>query len=246
MIEIELKNKIFRDILEAIYAIRDEAALIFTDKDIHSGVTDYGNITYVDINIPNDLFSGLSSDENRKVGLNIGDLLIYTKLGHPEDNIKITIGDKFKMKTGNYEIEMDIFETSYLQSKTKIPDEFECKCNVNVNEIRKIARAANQIRNDILIFELNNTHELLTISSEGDNETIEVDIPVKDESDIEVFKELKSAYSVDYMLKIINALYNIGIYEVSVAFKDDFPIKISCPLHEQGSLTYYIAPRIID
>ena len=50
-----------------------------------------------------------------KVGLNIENLLIYTKLGHPEDNIKITIDDKFKMKTGNYEIEMDIFDTSYLK-----------------------------------------------------------------------------------------------------------------------------------
>ena len=87
---------------------------------------------------------------------------------------------------------------------------------------------------------------MLTISSEGDNETIRVDIPVKDESDVDVFNKLKSAYSVDYMLKIINALYNIGVYEVSVAFKDDFPMKLSCPLHEQGDLIYYIAPRLID
>jgi len=246
MIEIELENKIFRDMLEAIYAIRDEAALNFTDGAIYSRVTDYGNVVLVEATIPNDLFSGLSSDENREVGLNIEDLLIYTRLGPSADDIKIMIGDKFRMKTGNYEIEMDIFETSYLKSKAKIPDEFECKCNVNINEIRKIARAASQIQNDVLVFELNNTHELLTISSEGDNETIRVDIPVKDKSNVDVFNELKSGYSVDYMLKIINALYNIGIYEVSVAFKDDFPIKMSCPLHEQGSLTYYIAPRIID
>jgi len=246
MIEIELENKIFRDMLEAIYAIREEAALNFTDGAIYSKVTDYGNVTLVDVNIPNNLFNGFSLDENKDVGLNIENLLIYTKLSRPEDYIEIKIGDKFKMKTSNYEIEMDIFETSYLQSKAKIPDEFECKCNVNINEIRKIARAANQIQNDVLIFELNNTHEMLTISSEGDNETIRVDIPVKDESNTDVFNKLKSAYSVDYMLKIINALYNIGIYEVSIAFKDDFPMKLSCPLHEQGNLIYYIAPRIID
>ena len=246
MIEIELENKIFRDMLDVIYAIRDEAALNFTDSAIYSRVTDYGNVALVETAIPNDLFNGLSLDENKDVGLNIENLLIYTKLSRPEDYIEIKISDKFKMKTGNYEIEMDIFETSYLQSKDKIPDEFECKCNVNINEIRKIARAANQIQNDVLIFELNNTHEMLTISSEGDNETIRVDIPVKDESDVDVFNELESAYSVDYMLKIVNALYNIDVYEVSIAFKDDFPMKLSCPLHEQGNLTYYIAPRIID
>jgi len=246
MIEIELENKIFRDMLEAIYAIRDEAALNFTDGAIYSRVTDYGNVALIEAAIPNDLFSGLSLDENKDVGLNIENLLIYTKLGHPEDNLKIRIDDKFKMKTGNYEIEMDIFDTSYLKSKAKIPDEFECRCNVNINEIRKIARAASQIQNDVLIFELNNAHEMLTISSESDNETIRVDIPVTDESNVDVFNKLKSAYSVDYMLKIINALYNIGIHEVSIAFKDDFPMKLSCPLHEQGSLTYYIAPRIID
>ena len=232
--------------LEAIYAVRDEAALNFTDDAIYSRVTDYGNVALVEVAIPDDLFNGLSLDENKDVGLNIEDLLIYTKLGHPEDNIKILINDKFKMKTGNYEIEMDIFETSYLESKIKIPDKFECKCNVNINEVRKIARAASQIQNDVLIFELNSVREMLTISSEGNNETIRVDIPVTDESNTDVLNKLKSTYSVDYTLKIINALYNIGIYEVSVAFKDDFPIKLSCPLHEQGNLTYYIAPRIID
>jgi len=246
MIQISIKNKIFRDVLETIVPIREETILKFTKESLSSRITDYGNVALVDVSISTGLINDYILDEDIEVGLNAKNLLLYAKLGNPEDNIKTEITDRFKMLLSNFEIDMDILDPTYMTSVTNLPDEFECKCLVDIEEIRKIARAANQIRNDTLIFELDNLHEKLTISTESDEESIKVETYVIDTSDKKSTHNLKSAYPVDFILSITNTLYNLGIQEIEMGFGDDFPMQLSSPLHETGKVVYYIAPRIID
>jgi len=246
MIQISIKNKIFRDMLETILPIREETKLRFAKEGLCSKITDYGNIALVDVSLPNGLFNDYFLDEDVEVGLNVKNLLLYTKLGNPDDNIKIEITDRFKMLLNNFEIDMDILDPTYMASASNIPDEFECKCLVDIEEIRKIARAANQIRNDTLIFELDNLHENLTISTKSEEESITVETYVIDTSDKKSTHNLKSAYPVDFILSITNTLYNLGMREIEVGFGSEFPMRLSSPLHETGKVVYYIAPRIID
>jgi len=246
MIQISIKNKIFRDVLETIVPIREETVLKFSKEGLNSKITDYGNIALVDVSLPNGLFNDYLLDKDIEIGLNIKNLLLYTKLGDPEDNIKIEITDRFKMLLSNFEIDMDILDPTYMASASNIPDEFECKCLVDIEEIRKIARAANQIRNDTLIFELDNLHENLTISTENEEESIKVETYVIDTSDKKSIHNLKSAYPVDFILSITNTLYNLDTHEIEMGFGNEFPMQLSSSLHETGKVVYYIAPRIID
>jgi len=246
MIQISIKNKIFRDMLETILPIREETILKFTKENLNSRITDYGNVALVDVSIPAGLLNDYLLDEDIEVGLNIKNLLLYTKLGDPEDNIKIEITDRFKMHLGNFEIDMDILDPTYMTSVTNLPNEFECKCLVSIDEIRKIARAANQIRNDTLIFLLDNLHENLTISTESEEESIKLETYVIDTSDKKSTHNLKSAYPVDFILSITNTLYNLGMREIEMSFGTEFPMQLSSPLHETGKVVYYIAPRVTD
>jgi len=246
MIQISMKNKIFRDVLETIVPIREETILKFTKESLGSRITDYGNVALVDVSIPAGLLNDYLLDENVEIGLNAKNLLLYTKLGNPEDNIKIEITDRFKMLLSNFEIDMDILDPTYMASASNIPDEFECKCLVDIEEIRKIARAANQIRNDTLIFELDNLHENLTISTENEEESIKVETYVIDTLNKKSTHNLKSAYPVDFVLSITNTLYNLGMHEIEMGFGSEFPMRLSSSLHETGKVVYYIAPRIID
>jgi len=246
MIQISIKNKIFRDVLETIIPIREESILKFTKESLSSKITDYGNVALVDVSVPTELFDDYLLDEDVEIGLNVKNLLLYTKLANPEDNIKIEITDRFKMLLGNFEIDIDILDPTYMTSVSNLPDEFECKCLVDIEEIRKIARAANQIRNDTLIFELDNLHENLTISTESEEESIRVETYVIDTSDKKSTHNLKSAYPVDFILGITNTLHNLGMQEIGLSFGNDFPTQLSSPLHETGKVVYYIAPRVID
>jgi len=246
MIQISIKNEIFRDVLETIVPIREETILKFTEESLSSRITDYGNVALVDVSVPNGLFNDYLLDENIELGLNAKNLLLYTKLGSPEDNIKIEITDRFKMLLSNFEIDMDILDPTYMTSVSKLPNEFECKCLVDIEEIRKIARAANQIRNDTLIFELDNLHENLTISTESEEESIKLETYVIDSLDKKSTHNLKSAYPVDFILSITNTFYNLGMREIEMSFDDDFPMQLSSPLHETGKVVYYIAPRVTD
>jgi len=246
MIQISIKNKIFRDVLETIVPIREETILKFTKESLSSRITDYGSVALVDVSVPNGLFNDYLLDENVEIGLNAKNLLLYTKLGSPEDNIKIEITDRFKMLLSNFEIDMDILDPTYMTSVTNLPDKFECKCLVDIEEIRKIARAANQIRNDTLIFELDNLHENLTVSTESEEESIKVETYVIDSLDKKSTHNLKSAYPVDFILSITNTLYNLGMREIEMSFDNDFPMQLSSPLHETGKVVYYIAPRVTD
>jgi len=246
MIQISIKNKIFRDVLETIVPIREETILKFTKESLSSKITDYGNVALVEVSIPAGLLNDYLLDEDVEIGLNVRKLLLYTKLGSPEDNIKIEITDKFKMLFSNFEIDMDILDPTYMTSASDIPDKFECKCLVDIEEIRKIARAANQIRNDTLIFELDNLHENLTVSTESDEESIKVETYVIDTLDKKSVHNLKSAYPADFVLSITNTLYNLGMREIELSFGNEFPMRLSSSLHETGKVVYYIAPRIID
>ena len=246
MIQISIKNEIFRNVLETIVPIREESILKFTKESLSSKITDYGNIALVDVSVPNGLFNDYLLDENVEIGLNAKNLLLYTKLGNPEENIKIEITDRFKMFLSNFEIDMDILDPTYMTSVSNLPDEFECKCLVDIEEIRKIARAANQIRNDILIFELDNLHENLTISTKSEEESIKVDTYVIDTLNKKSTHNLKSAYPVDFILSVTNTLYNLGMREIELSFGNEFPTRLSSPLHETGKVVYYIAPRVID
>jgi len=49
MIQISIKNKIFRDVLETIVPIREETILKFTKESLSSKITDYGNVALVDV-----------------------------------------------------------------------------------------------------------------------------------------------------------------------------------------------------
>jgi len=246
MIQISIKNKIFRDMLETIVPIREETILKFTKESLSSKIADYGNVALVDVSIPTGLFNDYLLDEDVEIGLNAKNLLLYTKLGNPEDNIKIEITDRFKMLLSNFEIEMDILDPTYMTSVSNLSDEFECRCLVDIEEIRKIARAANQIRNDTLIFELDNLHENLTISTESEEESIKVETYVIDSLDKKSTHNLKSAYPVDFILSITNTLSNLGMREIEMSFGNDFPMQLSSPLHETGKVVYYIAPRVTD
>jgi len=246
VIQISIKNKIFRDVLETIVPIREESILKFTKESLSSKITDYGNVALVDVSIPTGLFNDYVLDEDIEVGLNAKKLLLYTKLSDPEDNIKIEITDKFKMLLGNFEIDMDIIDPTYMTSVSNLPDKFECKCLVDIEEIRKITRAANQIRNDTLIFELDNLHENLTISTESEEESIRIETYVVGTSDKKSTHNLKSAYPVDFILGITNTFHNLGMQEIGLSFGNDFPMQLSSPLHETGKVVYYIAPRVID
>jgi|GEM_PF-2123829 len=246
MIQISIKNKIFRDVLETILPIREEAISKFTKESLSFKIANYSKVALVDVSIPTGLFNDYLLDEDIEIGLNVRNLLLYTKLGNPEDNIKIEITDRFKMLLGNFEIDMDILDPTYMPSVGNLPDEFECKCLVSVEEIRKIAHAANQIRNDILIFELDNLHENLTISTESEEESIKVETYVIDTLNKKSTHNLKSVYPVDFILGITNTLYSLGMREIEMSFGTEFPMRLSSLLHETGKVIYYIAPRIID
>ena len=246
MIQISIKNKIFRDVLETIVPVREETILKFTKENLSSKITDYGNVVLVDVSLPNGLFNDYLLDKDVEIGINVKNLLLYTKLGNPEDNIKIEITERFKMLLGNFEIDMDILDPTYMTSVSNLPDEFECKCLVDIEEIRKIARAANQIRNDTLIFELDNLHENLTISTESDEESIKVETYVIDTLNKKSDHNLKSGYPTDFLFSISNTLYNLDIHEIELSFGNEFPMRLSSSLHETGKVVYYIAPRIID
>ena len=49
MIQISIKNEIFRNVLETIVPIREETILKFTTESLSSRITDYGNVALVDV-----------------------------------------------------------------------------------------------------------------------------------------------------------------------------------------------------
>jgi len=84
------------------------------------------------------------------------------------------------------------------------------------------------------------------MKAEGETQEVEISLTLEEEGllDIEIQKNTKSAYGVEYLSDIAKEIDRTK--EVILRFGNDMPLQIDYPIRDEGKVTFLLAPRVED
>jgi len=113
-----------------------------------------------------------------------------------------------------------------------------------LKEAVKDASLVNDYINDNIKF-IAKENEFI-IKAGGETQEVEISLTPVEEGllDIEIQKNTKSAYGVEYLSDIAKEIDRTK--EVILRFGNDMPLQIDYPIRDEGKVTFLLAPRVED
>lgn len=243
--EITLKDAtVFKKSIEAISVLIDEAELVVKESGFELRATDPSQISMVDFSMPKSAFEKFESEET-KLGLDLDYLNQVLSRAQSSDKLVLSIDEKkaflnvtFKGKA-NRSFQVPLIDIS----ANEVPSpkiEFDAELKINAGFLQNAFKDAALISSHISI---GCTDELFFIKANSSKGNL-VEETKKDKENLPELKvktECKSMFPLDYLQDMVKAASSSDTLELFI--KTNAPVKISYSIG-QGSITYFLAPRI--
>lgn len=213
--------------------------MIAKEDGIYMDAIDRSHITFVHLELKNELFDEYSVDGEEKINIDTEELVKVLKrvrsteiitLETDENNLIISIENDAKRS-----FRIRLIDISYEKPKTPkldLPVSVEVPVDVLRDAIRDL-----EMFNDKIVFEVDENKLLITGESEfGD---VKIEYPHAEEVDSKV----RSVYSLEKVKEMLKA-YKFSD-RVIVSLGNDTPLDLTFELPEgEGRLTFLLAPRL--
>ena len=233
-----------RTVVEAIKPIVDEAVFTATSDGITFRAMDASHVSLLDISWKRDGFLEYECNEEVTFGVRIDELLKLLRRIDREQQVEISIADgeiqlraSEGKRTRNYKLRL--LDSS--KSETPVPKlSFNTRVTMLYDALVDALKDIDVITNVVYIY----TNEaMIKFYGKGDAGDAEV-VYWKDENiSIEMFnevKESKSAYSLEYLLQMLNA---VDADNVILEYSSKMPLRLQFLLPFRCDMQYYLAPR---
>jgi proliferating cell nuclear antigen len=237
-------NNHLRAVVEAIKPIVDEAVFTATSEGITFRAMDASHVSLLDISWKRDGFLEYECNEGEVTfGVRIDELLKLLKRIEKDTQVEISIADgeiqltaSEGKRTRNYKLKL--LDAS--KSETPVPKlSFNTKVTMLYNALVDALKDIDVISN---VVEIYTNEAMIKFYGKGDTGDAEV-VYWKDENiSIEMFnvKESKSAYSLEYLLQMLNA---VDTDNVILEYSSKMPLRLQFLLPFRCDMQYYLAPR---
>lgn len=237
----------WRSVLAAISALVDEATFNLTSEGITLRSMDPSHVAMIDIKWPKVAFKEYSSQENLKIRINIGGMLKLLKrvkseeileLGYNSETRKVNMTISGAVKK-NYIIPT----LEMAEEETPTPKlDFKSSIKITSNTLREIIEDLQEVSDNINL-EANKDCFIASATTSVSSAKIEIEKGSEALIDLNVEESSKSTFNLNYLAEMVKAGSNTS--EISnIQFSTNMPIRLEFPLTENGSLSYYLAPRI--
>jgi proliferating cell nuclear antigen len=238
-------NNHLRTVVEAIKPIVDEAVFTATSEGITFRAMDASHVSLLDISWKRDGFIDYECNEGEiTFGVRIDELLKLLRRIEKDTQVEISIADGEMQltasegkKTRNYKLRL--LDAS--KSETPVP-----KLSFNTRVTMLYDALVDALKDiDVIssIVEIYTNEAMIKFYGKGDAGDAEV-VYWKDENiSIEMFneaKESKSAYSLEYLLQMLNA---VDADNVILEYSSKMPLRLQFLLPFRCDMHYYLAPR---
>jgi len=248
MFKATLSNvSLLRDSISSIAELIDEGIFKITKEGIGLIAADRAMVAVVDFKILSSVFEKYDIDKEHSVGLNIGNLLSVIK--------RAGAGDKLTLNLQDAKLEIVIQNSSRRRfviplldiSEEEIPPidqlEFTAKAELKP-EIIESGIADAEVVSDAILFEASSSK--FGMRAEGDISSAQLELEKGNEALVRLMSggEIKARYPLDYLKKMIKAA---KIAEsVNLEWGQDYPMKLGFKATDKVSLTFILAPRVIE
>lgn len=239
--------KLLRDVLTAVSTLIDEGTFNVSPEGIRLRSMDPSRVAMVDFTMQKTTFDEYVSDQNTKICINLGELLKLLKRAGRDEAVEILLDES----TGQLVITIrgKYMRTFRMPTLEAMEDEVPTP-RVTFNA--KVTLTADGFRHSLEDVALVSDHvrmetdgEKFMMSAKGD--IMGANIELKKGSDallsLEVKEPSRATYPLSYLSDIVKAASATSDI-VALEFSTDMPVRLDFKQPYDGSLVYYLAPRI--
>ena len=239
--------KLLRDAVTAISTLIDEGTFNIDSDGIRLRSMDPSRVAMVDFVMQKTVFDEYVSDEETKICLSLSELLKLLKRAGKDEAVELLLDEKTAQFVitirGKY---VRTFRMPTLEaSEDEVPTPkivFNAKVTLTADGFRQsledVALVSDYVR-------VETDGEKVTMNAKGD--IMGANIELKKGSDallsIEAKEPSKSAFPLSYLSEIVKAAAATSDI-VTLEFSTDMPIRLDFKQRYDGTLVYFLAPRI--
>jgi len=239
--------KLLRDVLTAISTLIDEGTFNISPEGIKLRSMDPSRVAMVDFLMQKSAFDEYVSDQDAKVCVNLSELLKLLKRAKRDETLEIRLDESASQLIvvirGKYTrtFRMPTLEVS--EEEVPTPNvTFNAKVTLTTDGLKQsledVALVSDHVR-------IETDGEKFLMSAKGD--IMGADIELQKGSDallsLEVKEPCRATYPLSYLSDIVKAA-SATSEVVDLEFSTDMPIRLDFKQPYDGSLIYYLAPRI--
>ena len=239
--------KLFRDAVTAISTLIDEGTFNVSSDGIKLRAMDPSRVAMVDFTMQKTVFDEYASDEDTKICLSLTELLKQLKRAGKDEAVDIHLDDA----TGQFVITVRgkyvrTFRMPTLEaSEDEVPTPkitFNAKITLTTDGLRQSLEDVALVSDHV---QIETDGEIMTMTAKGD--IMGANVELKKGSDallsLEMTEPSKSTFPLSYLSEIVKAAAATSDI-VTLEFSTDMPIRLDFKQTYDGTLVYYLAPRI--
>jgi proliferating cell nuclear antigen len=239
--------KFLKDMMGAISILVDEATFDLTTEGIKLRAMDPSRVAMVDFEWPKSVFDEYSCSETTKMCINISEMLKLLRRTGKDESVVLSLDEKTgKLKIairGNYSRTFNMPTLEAMDEEVPTPKvTFNVNAKTTTQGLKEAIEDASLVSDHVRI-EADN--EKMIMDATGDIMGAKIEFKVGDDVllGIKSKEPSKATFSLSYLSEIVKA--SVPTSEIVVIeFSTDMPIKLDFQQEKEGTLKFYLAPRI--
>ncbi|MEM7825340.1 MAG: proliferating cell nuclear antigen (pcna) [Candidatus Aenigmatarchaeota archaeon] len=235
------------DSISTIAELIDEGVFKITKEGLSLTAADRALVAVVDFKISSKAFDEYEIEKEQSIGLNIGNLLSVLKRAGGEDKATIKLQDsKLEIILENSSKRRFLIPLIDLSQEEVPPiEQLEFLSKVELKpEILQSGIADAEVVSDSVVFEA--SREKFSMLAEGDISSSQLELEKGNEAllNIKADGTIRARYPLDYLKKMVKAAKVAD--SVTLEWGQDYPMKLSFKLEDRLSLSFVLAPRVME
>jgi len=239
--------KFLKDMMGAISILVDEATFDLTSEGITLRAMDPSRVAMVDFKWPKTVFDEYSCGERMKMCINISEMLKLLRRTGKDESVELSLDDKTgKLKIaikGKYSRTFNMPTLEALEEEVPTPKvKFNVSAKTTTHGLREAIEDASLVSDHVRI-EADN--EKMLMNATGDIMGAKIEFKAGDDVllEIKAKEPSKATFSLSYLSEIVKAAVPTSDIVV-IEFSTDMPIKLDFKQEKEGTLKFFLAPRI--
>lgn len=243
MFKAVINAEVFKDAIEAVSTLVDEAKFRITKDGISARAVDPANVAMVAFDLSVKAFESYEATDG-EIGIDLDRLNDILGMTTKEDKIELNLNEetrKLEIRTDGLAYTLSLLDPSSIRKEPKVPNlELPAKVELNGAELKRAVKAAEKVSDHMALGVKDKT---FYIEAEGDLDKVRLDIPESSLISIQSTGNVRSLFSLDYLNDLAKSLGKAE--RVAIDLGTDYPVKFTFNIAGgNGTITYLLAPRI--
>ncbi len=204
---------------------------------------DPANVAMVIFKLFSSMFIEYDVPEDTTLSINLADLNSYLRRAKPNDTITLEMVNKSQLKVQLRGATSRTFTLALLagdEREQKVPHlNFPTVVTTEAGILAEAIEDADVVGESVAF---GATQDRFTVSAEGDQNRLIVEVKAGEGTTIVTQKENRSKYSIEYLKKMVAASKLSD--EVQINFSQDYPLRLDYKVIDKVSLSFVLAPRV--